>query len=39
LSFALFHPVPTVAVGAAVKVGANKVFNVPVGVYVGKKEI
>lgn len=28
---------PTVAEGAAVNVGANKVFRAPVGVYVGSK--
>lgn len=31
----LVHPVPTTADGAAVKVGANNVLSVPVGVYVG----
>jgi len=39
LSFALFHPDPTATDGAAVNVGPNKVFNVPVGVYVGNKDI
>jgi len=39
LSAGLFQPVPTTAEGAAVNVGANKVFRVPVGVYVGSKEI
>lgn len=39
LSLGLFHPEPTVADGAAVNEGANKVFNDPVGVYVGNKGI
>ena len=34
----MFHPVPTVAEGAAVNVGANRVFREPVGVYVGSKD-
>ena len=33
----LFHPLPTTALGAAVNVGAKRVFNVPVGVYVGSR--
>lgn len=33
----LFHPLPTTAFGAEVNVGAKRVFNVPVGVYVGSK--
>lgn len=39
LSEGLFHPVPTVAFGAAVKVGTANVFRVPVAVYVGKRDI
>jgi len=39
LSLGLFHPEPTVADGAAVNDGANKVFNEPVGVYVGNNGI
>ncbi len=32
LSEGLFHPLPTSAVGAAVKVGAGKILRDPVGV-------
>jgi hypothetical protein len=39
LSALLFHPEPTTADGAAVNVGANSVFIVPVAVYVGNKVI
>lgn len=39
MSPALFQPEPTVAEGAAVKVGAESVFSDPVGVYVGRSPI
>lgn len=39
MSLGFSHPVPIVADGAAVNVGPNKVFNEPVGVYVGNKVI
>jgi hypothetical protein len=39
VSCTLLHPLPTLIDGAAVNVGADKVFTVPVAVYVGSSVI